>query len=71
MSDSSQPHGLQPTRLLPPSMGFSRQEYWSGWPLPSLIIASPKSFKVCFNNTGTENFQMYQLDLEEVEEPCC
>ena len=19
----------------PPSMGFSRQEYWSGWPLPS------------------------------------
>ena len=27
------PHGLQPTRL--PSMGFSRQEYWSGVPLPS------------------------------------
>ena len=22
----------------PPSMGFSRQEYWSGLPLPSLII---------------------------------
>ena len=22
----------------PPSMGFSRQEYWSGVPLPSLII---------------------------------
>ena len=20
-----------------PSMGFSRQEYWSGWPLPSLL----------------------------------
>ena len=19
----------------PPSMGFSRQEYWSGWPFPS------------------------------------
>ena len=29
------PHGLQPTRLAPPSMGFSRQEYWSGVPLPS------------------------------------
>ena len=26
------PHGL-PARLL--SMGFSRQEYWSGWPFPS------------------------------------
>ena len=24
----------------PPSMGFSRQEYWSGVPLPSLIISS-------------------------------
>ena len=22
----------------PPSMGFSRQEYWSGLPLPSLIL---------------------------------
>ena len=27
-------HGLQPTRL-PLSMGFSRQEYWSGLPFPS------------------------------------
>ena len=34
MSDSSQPHGLQPTRLLRP-WGFFRQEYWSGLPLPS------------------------------------
>ena len=31
MSDSLQPHGLQ----APQSMGFSRQEYWSGVPLPS------------------------------------
>ena len=31
MSDSLQPHGLQPTRLLCP-LGFSRQEYWSGLP---------------------------------------
>ena len=29
MSDSLQPHGLQPARLL------SRQEYWSGLSLPS------------------------------------
>ena len=30
----SRPQGLQ--HLAPPSMGFSRQEYWSGVPLPSL-----------------------------------
>ena len=24
----------------PPSMGFSRQEYWSGVPLPSPLVAS-------------------------------
>ena len=29
----------------PPSMGFSRQEYWSGVPLPSLIcVEYPKGF---------------------------
>ena len=27
----------------PPSMGFSRQEYWSGLPLPSAIQIGPKS----------------------------
>ena len=27
----------------PPSVGFSRQEYWSGFPLPSLNLeASPQ-----------------------------
>ena len=30
MSDSLQPHGLEPLFL-----GFSKQEYWSGLPLPS------------------------------------
>ena len=33
VSDSLQPHGLQPARLLCP-WGFSRQEYWSGLPWP-------------------------------------
>ena len=32
MSDSLQPHGLLPTRLLCPLL---RQEYWSGLPFPS------------------------------------
>ena len=34
MFDSLQPRGLQPIRFLL-SMEFSRQEYWSGLPLPS------------------------------------
>ena len=33
ISDSLQPYGLQPARLLCP-WGFSRQEYWSGLPCP-------------------------------------
>ena len=33
VSDSTRPHGLQPTRLLRP-WDFSRQEYWSGVPSP-------------------------------------
>ena len=31
MSDSHRPHGPQ-AHQAPPSMGFSRQEYWSGVP---------------------------------------
>ena len=34
VSDSLWPYGLQSTRLLCP-WGFSRQEYWNGWPIPS------------------------------------
>ena len=33
----------------PPSMGFSRQEYWSGLPLPSLGIGNYKLFLVFFD----------------------
>ena len=32
MSDSLRPHGLYQASL---SMGFSKQEYWSGLPFPS------------------------------------
>ena len=35
MSDSLQPYGLVACQA-PLSMGFSRQEYWSGSPFPSL-----------------------------------
>ena len=30
----------------PPSMGFSRQEYWSGLPLPSLNITNYAAIKI-------------------------
>ena len=35
MSDSLQPCGLYVARQAPLSIGFSRQEYWSGLPFPS------------------------------------
>ena len=35
------PHRRWPTRL-PPSLGFSRQEHWSGWPFPSPMQESEK-----------------------------
>ena len=36
MSDSVRPHG-QAAHQAPPSLGFSRQERWSGMPFPSPI----------------------------------
>ena len=35
VSDSLGLHGLYVARQAPPSMEFSRQEYWSGLPFPS------------------------------------
>ena len=43
VSDSVRPHRRQPTRP-PPSLGFSRQEHWSGLPFPSFLV-----WKSCFN----------------------
>ena len=43
VSDSLRPHGHQ----APPSMGFSRQEYWSGLPFPS-----PGNFPTQGSNPG-------------------
>ena len=36
VSDSLRPHGLTVAYQAPLSMGFSRQEYWSGLPFPAL-----------------------------------
>ena len=42
ISNSLQPHGLYPTRLLRP-WGFSRQEYWSGLPCPAPeVLPNPR-----------------------------
>ena len=35
VSDSLRPHGLTIAYQVPLSMGFTRQEYWSGLPFPS------------------------------------
>ena len=35
MSNSLRPHGLYIAHQAPPSMEFSRQEYWNGLPFPS------------------------------------
>ena len=48
MSDSVGPHRGQPTRL-PPSLGFSRQEHWSGLPFPSPIHESESESEVVSN----------------------
>ncbi|CAI9156092.1 unnamed protein product [Rangifer tarandus platyrhynchus] len=39
--DSVQPHRRQPTKA-PLSLGFSRQEHWSGLPFPSAMHESEK-----------------------------
>ena len=41
MSDSVRPHRRQPTKA-PMSLGFSRQEHWSGLPFPSPMHESEK-----------------------------
>ena len=43
MSDSVRPHRQQPAPL---SLGFSRQEYWSGLPFPSLMHESESEREV-------------------------
>ena len=39
----------------PPSMGFSRQEYWSGLPLPSLLLEGNKQTIKNVLGTGEES----------------
>ena len=41
----------------PPSMGFSRQEYWSGVPLPSLYFVLEVAISECGKNKGQSKLQ--------------
>ena len=56
----------------PPSMGFSRQEYWSGVPLPSpwiplgwtdLISLQSKGLSRVFSNTTVQRHQLFGAQL--------
>ena len=63
MSDSLQPHGLQPARLLCP-WRFSRQEYWSGLlcPLPGGLPDPGIKFR-------SPTLQADSLPIEPPEKP--
>ena len=62
VSDSLQPHGHQ----APPSMGFSRQEYWSGLPFPS-----PGNFLTQGSNPGLPHCRQTLYHLEPPgKSPC-
>ena len=53
----------------PPSVGFSRQEYWSGLPLPSLILIST-SFLIPKQGKFYVNSCKYNVNAMEIVE-CC
>ena len=59
MSDSVRPHRRQPTRL--PSLGFSRQEHWSGLPFPSPIHESESESEVVSDSWQPHGFQPTRL----------
>ena len=62
MFDSVWPHRRQPTRL--PSLGFSRQEHWSGLPFPPPMHESEKwkwSRSVVSNSSRPHGLQRTRL----------
>ena len=51
----------------PPSMGFSRQEYWSGVPLPSLDLDAKLIQNQCRRNTQNYVDQIYGRPMGAVK----
>ena len=57
-----QPHGLQPTLQAPLSLGFSRQEYWSGLP-----FSPPEDLSDPGIESMSPAWQVYSLPLNHLE----
>ena len=56
----------------PPSMGFTRQEYWSGVPLPSLILKSRDIIflkKVCLVKAMVFPVAIYACESWTIKKP--
>ena len=50
----------------PPSMGFSRQEYWSGVPLPAEIKLEPRAGRLLVLPSSGENVGKAQVSKAEM-----
>ena len=50
----------------PPSMGFPRQEYWTGLPLPSPMMALFLSYSVQYSPNLEEYLVLYLLNISTV-----
>ena len=68
VSTSLRPRGLYVAHQAPLSMGFSRQEYWSGLPFPSprdlpgfLNVSRPCIFQVLFDDNPDGVYNYYTL----------
>ena len=53
------------THQAPPSMGFSRQEYWSGVPLPSLPVTLPHSNTYTHTPFTQHTTEQFQVQVEQ------
>ena len=58
----------------PPSMGFSKQQYWSGLPLPSLLRGRFIAIQACLkkqekNQINYLTLHLKQLEKEEMKNP--
>ena len=57
----------------PPSMGFSRQEYWSGLPLPSPLASSTRdqTFVPCSEAQGFNHWTTREIPYENIYTHIC
>ena len=49
---------------VPPTLGFSRQEHWSGLPFPSAVYEFPGSFISILNRDNTKKRVNYSMIIE-------